>query len=103
MVIDYLYRTASNGVVEDDAFCEDGWLNRIVSAIFRYPHQFFCGLSGHDFLTRYEANRMSLKCVSCGHESAGWELTEAPPRLTLQGDARKHALVRPQLVTRRAA
>ena len=37
-------------------------------------HQFVCGLHGHDSLLHFERGRMSLKCVSCGHESPGWEI-----------------------------
>jgi hypothetical protein len=63
--------------------------------------QSMCGLSGHDTLLHFENERMSLRCVSCGHESPGWELNEAPPTVTVRGDARRHALARPQLVNAR--
>jgi hypothetical protein len=64
----------------------------------------YCGLHGHDDLLQFGHDRLFLKCVSCGHESPGWELTEAPPVLRLSGDARRHMLVRPSLVdTQRAA
>jgi hypothetical protein len=67
-------------------------------------HQTMCGLGGHDTLLHFEDERMSLRCVSCGHETPGWELNEAPPTLTVRGDARRHAMVRPQLIsTRRIA
>lgn len=45
--------------------------------------QFVCGLHGHDRLLQFETGRLSLKCVSCGHETPGWNLkkadTAAPP------------------------
>ena len=41
---------------------------------------------------------MSLRCVSCGHESPGWALNEVPPTVTVRGDARRLAIARPQLV-----
>lgn len=64
--------------------------------------QMFCGLRGHDTLLHFEDERMSLRCVSCGHETPGWELNEAPPKITVRGDARRHALARrPQLVNAR--
>jgi hypothetical protein len=44
---------------------------------------------------------MFLRCVSCGHESPGWDLNEAPPNVTVRGDSRRHALVRPHLVSAR--
>jgi hypothetical protein len=63
-----------------------------------------CGLRGHDALLHFERERMALRCVSCGHETPGWELNEAPPTITVRGDARRHALHRPRLIaTRRVA
>jgi len=41
--------------------------------------QWSCGLHGHDTLPVFERHRMFLRCVSCGHESPGWEFSEAPP------------------------
>lgn len=52
----------------------------------------FCGLHGHDSLLQFESDRMCLKCVSCGHESHGWQLDEAPPVARLRGNPRHHAL-----------
>jgi hypothetical protein len=64
--------------------------------------QMFCGLHGHDTMLQFAQDRMYLRCVSCGHESAGWELNEAPPTVTVRGDARRHALIRrPKLVSAR--
>jgi hypothetical protein len=62
--------------------------------------QMFCGLHGHDTLLHFEHDRMSLRCVSCGHETPGWELNEVPPTVTIRGDARRHKL-RPQLISAR--
>ena len=39
--------------------------------------QVVCGLHGHDELLHFEQGRMSLQCVSCGHDSPGWEVTRA--------------------------
>ena len=64
-------------------------------------NQLFCGLRGHDTLLRFENERMSLRCVSCGHETPGWELNEVPPTVTVRGDARRHAIARPQLISAR--
>jgi hypothetical protein len=66
--------------------------------------QTFCGLHGHDTLLRFERERISLRCVSCGHETPGWSLDEAPPTVTVCGDARRLAMGRPQLAgTRKVA
>lgn len=63
--------------------------------------QMFCGLRGHDTMLHFENERMSLQCASCGHETPGWELNEVPPTVTVRGDARRHAIVRPQLISSR--
>jgi len=60
--------------------------------------QMLCGMHGHDKLLQFERDRMFLRCVSCGHESPGWELTETPPTVTEVGDASRHAIVRQPLV-----
>jgi hypothetical protein len=63
-----------------------------------------CGFHGHDNLLHFGHDRMYLRCVSCGHESPGWTLTEKPPTVTAVGDAQRHVLPGPQLVrSRRAA
>jgi len=59
----------------------------------------FCGLHGHDSLLQFKRDRMFLKCVSCGHESPGWELNETPPTIVAQADPRRLGLARRQLVS----
>jgi hypothetical protein len=67
-----------------------------------WVRQTVCGLHGHDNLLQFEHDRMFLRCASCGHETPGWELNEAPPTLKLRGDERRQALkVRPQLIGER--
>src|SRR5471032_2532067 len=75
----------------------DGIGDRVLS----WLHQMFCGFRGHDTLLHYEEERVSLRCVSCGHETPGWELNEVPPTITVRGDARRHAMARPKLVSAR--
>lgn len=36
--------------------------------------QFVCGLSGHENLLHFGRNHLSLKCMSCGYESPGWDI-----------------------------
>ena len=60
-----------------------------------------CGLHGHDALLQFDNGRMFLKCVSCGHETPGWEVNDVPPTVTVRGDAERHALPRPHLITER--
>ena len=76
---------------------EVGFGGRLLERI----RQLICGMHGHDTLLHFEHDRMFLRCVSCGHQTSGWELTEAPPTITVRGDARRHAIVRPKLVSAR--
>jgi hypothetical protein len=66
--------------------------------VFDRVRQTVCGLHGHDSLLQFAQDRLYLKCVSCGHESPGWELTETPPTVTVREGLRRPALVRPQLI-----
>jgi hypothetical protein len=68
--------------------------------VFERVRQMMCGLRGHDMLLHFEHARMALRCVSCGHESPGWELNEPRPTVTMCGDARRTTL-RPHLVSER--
>jgi hypothetical protein len=63
----------------------------------------FCGLHGHDALLQFEGDRMFLKCVSCGHETPGWELNEPRPIVAARADNRRPALVHPDISERRIA
>jgi hypothetical protein len=71
----------------------------IPTRVFARLNQFRCGLHGHDKLMQFEKTRMFLRCVSCGHESPGWALTEAPPRVAYRVDAHREAHARPRLVS----
>lgn len=31
-----------------------------------------CGLRGHDAVLHFERHRLSLRCLNCGHQTAGW-------------------------------
>jgi hypothetical protein len=44
--------------------------------------EIFCGLHGHQHLLQFQHGRMFLRCLSCGHESSGWELNARPPIVT---------------------
>jgi len=33
-----------------------------------------CAFRGHDILTHYQHDRLSLRCISCGYETKGWSL-----------------------------
>jgi hypothetical protein len=63
--------------------------------------QMVCGLHGHDSLLQFEQDRMFLRCASCGHETPGWELNEAPPTVAVRSETRATAVMRPQLINER--
>jgi hypothetical protein len=71
--------------------------------VFDRVRQAFCGLHGHDSLLQFEQDRMYLKCVSCGHQSHGWEIADTPPptKTAVREEIRRPALVRPQLISAR--
>ena len=60
--------------------------------------QAWCGLHGHDTLLQFAQDRMYLRCVSCGHETPGWELNEAPPTVVARVEPRQQPMIRPQLI-----
>ena len=100
MVTNYPHSFASH----DDpvaATAEDGKMDGFGGRVVDRLRQMFCGLHGHDTLLQFEQDRMFLRCVSCGHQTPGWELNEAPPTVTRRGDPRRHALARPQLISAR--
>src|SRR5437762_2815941 len=67
--------------------------------VWGWLRQTFCGLHGHDAFLQFGRDRLYLKCVSCGHESPGWNLGAAaavPESQSVVG--RSRSLVRPHLV-----
>jgi hypothetical protein len=62
--------------------------------------QVLCGLHGHDSLLQFQQDRMFLRCVSCGHETPGWEVSE---RVSVPVRAPKPALQSGLVSERRVA
>ena len=66
--------------------------------------QLVCGMRGHDPVLHFEANRVMMRCTSCGHDTPGWEISGRGPRRRFEGDARRHLLTpAPRLVLRKTA
>jgi hypothetical protein len=68
--------------------------------------QFVCGLQGHDSLLQFGRGRLSLKCVSCGHESPGWDIKsrgDAPHEAASTAPARRRRFLPHLAGARRAA
>jgi len=97
MVSNYPHPVTAHEGLRTDSADRSGGFARAAEML----RQMLCGLRGHDTLMHFEDERMSLRCVSCGHETPGWELNEVPPTVTVRGDARRHALARPQLISER--
>jgi hypothetical protein len=74
---------------------EDG----VGASVMTWMRQTICGLHGHDSLLHFEHDRMSLRCVSCGHESPGWELSDHPKDdATVAPEVPRRSVLRPNLV-----
>jgi hypothetical protein len=99
MVTNYPHRIASHDNLRSNS--GEARAEGFGVGVMDWLRQMLCGLRGHDTMLHFEQERMSLRCVSCGHETPGWELNEAPPTVTMRGDNRRHALARPQLVSAR--
>jgi len=105
MVTNYPHQIASRGgsAAGEAHRADDGvgvGVLRWMPQLFRWVRQLFCELRGHDKLLQFEQRRMFLKCMSCGHESPGWEVAETPPQVTARTEP-SPARVRPHLVTAR--
>jgi hypothetical protein len=47
----------------------------------RWLIQRWCALQGHDAFMHFEDHRLSMKCISCGYETPGWnELGVVPTK-----------------------
>ena len=73
----------------------------IGTRVLVWLREFYCGLHGHDNLMQFGKDRMFLQCASCGHQTPGWELHEAPrAAVRMRADTRR-PLLRPRLVSAR--
>jgi hypothetical protein len=53
---------------------QDAAMTRILQRL----QQLCCALHGHDAYLQLEQGRMCLRCLSCGHETPGWDLQPIP-------------------------
>lgn len=54
--------------------------------------QAVCGLQGHDRYLHVEGTRVTLRCVSCRHDSPGWDTGGHAYQRTYAGDPSRHRL-----------
>ena len=101
MVPPYPNQIASTDVLNSSALdahrAKEGFGTRLLS----WVRQTYCGLYGHDTLLQFQKDRIFLQCVSCGHESPGWELSKTAPPIRVRGDARRHGLAGHRLISAR--
>jgi hypothetical protein len=68
--------------------------------LLNVARQVWCGVHGHDSLLQFERDRMFLRCVSCGHETPGWEINDAvTPIAASQTDLRAQPVLERQLIS----
>lgn len=98
MVTNYPQSIQADGNVTTSEAHEEGLGGRVFDRL----RQVMCGLHGHDSLVQFERDRMYLRCVSCGHETHGWELNDTRPAVTaMRLEPRQNGLARPQLISER--
>ena len=57
---------------------------------FRQLRYLHCSLlRGHDEYLQFQANRLSLRCVSCGYETPGWVLDRKTPLVPFPTERRR--------------
>lgn len=73
----------------------------LAAAALRRLGQAVCGVQGHEQMVQFDRGRMFLRCVTCGHESPGWDVvgTMNLPRPTVP----RATVVAPSVPVRRAA
>jgi hypothetical protein len=59
----------------------------------RWLDRWWCGLTGHHAVLKFERHRLALICTHCGHESPGWSIgkAKAPINLLVVRAARRRA------------
>jgi len=74
----------------------------VTTRVLEWIRQSYCGLHGHDRMLHFEKDRMFLQCISCGHETPGWELNETSrPTVTVRAETAHRAVLRPHFVSAR--
>lgn len=100
MVTNYPQQLSSATEVEARHASETSLVGRLATRF----GQVLCGLHGHDSVLHFEANRVMMRCTSCGHDTPGWEISGQGPRMRYAGDAHRHSLnTKPRLVLRKSA
>lgn len=62
-----------------------------MTLIIRLLRRLMCGIRGHEAAMHFEPDRLSLRCLNCGYETAGWILYQRVHRPALLTDDVEHA------------
>jgi len=54
--------------------------------------QLLCAVNGHDRYLHVDGGRVTLRCVSCQHDSPGWEIGGRAYQRTCAGDPARHRI-----------
>jgi hypothetical protein len=63
-----------------------------VARLGAWLRQSLCGLNGHDKYLHVDGSRVSLRCVSCQHDSPGWDTGGRAYQRTYAGDPNRHRI-----------
>lgn len=56
-------------------------------AVSAHLTQWWCGLHGHESYLHTSDDRLTLRCIACGHESPGWTTGRRAYQTTCAGDS----------------
>lgn len=48
--------------------------DHVFAVISQQLARLWCGVHGHSTMLRFEPNKLSLQCATCGYETEGWEV-----------------------------
>ena len=67
-------------------------LSERIARVGTLMRQALCGMNGHEKYLHVDGPRVTLRCVSCHHESPGWETGGRAYQLTYAGDPSRHRI-----------
>lgn len=56
-----------------------GAMTRAVRCVVRAMRRVICAAMGHESVLQFESHRLSLRCIVCGYQTAGWLIGESAP------------------------
>jgi hypothetical protein len=59
----------------------EGPFRSLLGTTLARVQQIVCGWRGHESVLQFDQSRVFLECMSCGHQSPGWQLERVPPHV----------------------